>query len=789
MVDTDSFLITNEYVRQALEALTQITPVDDFSPLQFLQIVNDHILTADFSFFDKPHQYALNEILISVIQQEYSRQRNLHDMPKFEVEISKSLAIKMVSQDIAAGSNILVGWAWLFFHYVVTGLYISHQEFSQMANVDERTLRRYQHNVIDQLTHKLIQLEQFARKNQRKRTLYLQLPHRGESPFFIGRENEIYLVQNSIFNHVNVVGGSGIGKSLFVEYVIKEKIDRSDLDQVIWIHSVHSIDNLSKLLHQRLITEKSQITLAEYCSLKRVAIVLDGIDEIRTDFLLFQAFAQDLGQALIYSIGSHFIPMPDCTQVVLKELSRVEARQMIRGLLNENDAENIASAIWDSTGGNPLAIKLLLQNRTMFNFTAATSLTIEHLYRTFFDHLSLSTKLAWLVTCVFDTGYDLPLLELTKFNLSQVDFEDFVALIRFGIIADTVSSIRLTISARHFIRQRYKSDVQLQKLFSEFLAGMKYSSNDLSRLHLALVECTLSSDWLLNESVETRIAIEQFWRDGIRYGHYAQWYLILSEYVDELFPDRVNIFNGYAICLRCLGQWEKAKSILVSVVQYSGLNGLFMKQCEALLELSVIFRYQGEYESATEVFSHVRTLLRASVSDDDIRERLLVEEIEIAIDSGQLDLAIDTISSLPITHPRKGILELEIYAQMNDNPVGLEQIEAHFHRLLDRADENPSIKAHIHFLMARIYEKIHRIEFAIKYFRVGLAFFMEEDNDPFALARTQSNLSALLILRNDLDEARLLLNSAENTQRIIGDRVGLAATMHNKAALDRKFVG
>ena len=65
---------------------------------------------------------------------------------------------------------------------------------------------------------------------------------------------------------------------------------------------------------------------------------------------------------------------------------------------------------------------------------------------------------------------------------------------------------------------------------------------------------------------------------------------------------------------------------------------------------------------------------------------------------------------------------------------------------------------------------------------------MDLDNDPFALARTQTNLAALFITSNQLIDAQELLKSAENIQRKIGDRVGLAATMHNEHVLGRKIV-
>ena len=108
--------------------------------------------------------------------------------------------------------------------------------------------------------------------------------------------------------------------------------------------------------------------------------------------------------------------------------------------------------------------------------------------------------------------------------------------------------------------------------------------------------------------------------------------------------------------------------------------------------------------------------------------------------------------------------------------------------LLEEFRYNSSLTARIHILLGRIYEKETDRKAAINHLAIAMSTFIDTDNDPFALARTQSNLAALLINSNQLEEAQELLNSANHIQRNIGDRVGLAVTMHNEHALIRKIV-
>ena len=71
------------------------------------------------------------------------------------------------------------------------------------------------------------------------------------------------------------------------------------------------------------------------------------------------------------------------------------------------------------------------------------------------------------------------------------------------------------------------------------------------------------------------------------------------------------------------------------------------------------------------------------------------------------------------------------------------------------------------------------VDAALNWFDVSIVL-LEQEQDIFALARTQSNRAALNLDHHEyLDEARELLYQAEAVQRTLQDRAGLVFTLHN----------
>jgi len=269
VVNPENFLITNEYVREALDQIIQAAPATYTNPLQFLHVIDLHMLTADFTFFQDPRKFAVDDLLISTIRDQYVYQRALHSFSAPQSNITLVNAIETIREDATTGNSDLIGWSWVYFHYVEVSLQISQQQFCRTVRLDDRTIRRYHYNTIDKLTKYLIRCEQDAREVRRRQILYGQLPHKGTMSDLIEREPELQLIRKSKFRHFYIVGSAGIGKTVFVEQILKEQIDNNEIDHIVWIHSPLSIENIKSYVYQQLLGQKSKITLFEYMSLKK----------------------------------------------------------------------------------------------------------------------------------------------------------------------------------------------------------------------------------------------------------------------------------------------------------------------------------------------------------------------------------------------------------------------------------------------------------------------------------------------------------------------------------------
>ncbi len=608
----------------------------------------------------------------------------------------------------------------------------------------------------------------------------------------IEREKELHPARKNKLKHCLIVGEAGIGKTVFVEQILKQQIDNDEVDRIVWIQSPKTIENVRTHLRERLLTEGSKVSLVEYISLKKTIVVIDNAEKLQDDLLQLQGFLEEFSNAGVFLTTRLFHPIPHCLQVALHELSL----PAVYTLINESEIHNdtnfqtvdYARLIWQSVGGNPLAIELFIHNWAIFGFQSAALLTLDQLFSQLFDSMTIEQHLAWLIL-VFLTDESLDFDSLSEVKFLDVTFADFVTLGRLCIAEPARSknsNITMPISASQYIQMRYKSSIPLHDLLDQLVAHINTMGSNLSDISLTLIESVLSADWVsLSENLYLE-ALRRFWKQGLHRGHFTKWFLILGRFVNELMPQNLEVAIGYGISQRCLGQWSHANSVFAAVAQYAGMHGLFTYQAEALLELAVLLRYQGDYAGAVATLDYIDNLPEASTVD--LRFRSVIERVEIALERNKLFDAKSLITSLPNDGIRRLIFQLEIFAKDISDRNEMAFLPALIDKLLLDFSSNPSMTARIHILIGRIFQKVTDVKAATKHLIIAQSMLMEIDNDPFALARTQSNLAALLIDSDQLLDAHELLKSAENIQRKIGDRVGLAVTMHNEHALDRKIV-
>jgi len=152
-------------VYQALRALR--TGAASHSPLSQLQIVDDVINTPGFPNGSQAREYALNQILSRTISDSFAQQRIVLDHAPPSPHETRAEAFDSIHRDGLVGNLELLGWSWLYYHFVRVDLQITAAEFCSRVGVDPRTLRRYQRRAIHRLTGQLIQAEHQARLKQR----------------------------------------------------------------------------------------------------------------------------------------------------------------------------------------------------------------------------------------------------------------------------------------------------------------------------------------------------------------------------------------------------------------------------------------------------------------------------------------------------------------------------------------------------------------------------------------------------------------------------------------------
>lgn len=786
MVTIEQILVTEDYVREALDSILHGVSSEHINPLQELQLIDIHMASADFKFFRRPRYHALHDILLSMIQSFYLDLRTLLHLNSLEMPISMSVAIDAIKEDSEGGNANLIGWSWLYFHYVESQLNISQIKFCELASIETRSIRRYQVRAVRQLTNQIIKKEQISRESQRRNRLFQQLPHKGKVPTLFERDEQLNEIRKSESRHYHIIGSGGIGKSIFVEASLIGKIETDEVDQIIWLDSPNSIDTIMLSVRERLLTSDSKISVRDFLSLKVVAIVLDDANALVVDMIQLEYMLSEFSNAYIYITSQIFTSIGNCLQVKLAELSLSSVQELTRSLNVIFDADTYSQLIWRFVGGNPLAIELTVKNHMFFELQQASLLTLTRLFSGLFTNLAPSARLAWLVLAILKENS----FEISNLDDSYISIDDYTILIRIGVAESSNSKdsfFGLTISARYYIRSCYLTNPDLQKLLQQLVIKLNSSNNFSLRGSLLLAESILSCDWLALSNVEYWECSTNFWREGVRHGHYSKWYTILSVFSSNLSHANLALAIGYGICTKLSGKWSDAGEIFSAIAQYAGMHGIFTQQSEALCELAILFRYQGNYKNALLTLDYIHSFAEVNISHD-TSQKILLERIEIALELNNVFEVNRLLQFIADNAAQRLVYQLEISIRDTINRLPIPFIESIGDTLESLFVDNYSLKARVHVLMGRIYQATHNFESSVKHLSIALSFLNDLDNDPFALARTQSNLAAVLIQTMNMTQSSQLLESAERIQRIIGDRVGLAATLHNRNVLLRKIV-
>jgi hypothetical protein len=355
-------------VRRSLYRLRYTTKEMPRSPLEHLLLVD--LLLTDPAFPSGPSRrtFAWEHLLTSLIRDRLARHRAVYDLaPPHEAEHYQAAQLAMV-RDAQIGNSELLGWSWLYSFFVRTDLNITQERFAQLIHMDGRSVRRYQQYAIQRLTHILIEQEWQARKAQRRRRLYAALPQ-AKPVRLVGRDAALARADRLLnpldIHPLQVNGAPGIGKTAFVQEVLRAQIEAERYTTLLWIDHPTTVAAIEQCLSQRLLLRERHTSLREYLSLHRTAVVLDDLAHLTTPVEALETLLDDWSEATVILVNGPPLPLRNvAARLHLDELERADAFGLIQRLFQLNfrsNGEQLSEAeiewVWQQAGGNPRVIQ------------------------------------------------------------------------------------------------------------------------------------------------------------------------------------------------------------------------------------------------------------------------------------------------------------------------------------------------------------------------------------------------------------------------------------------------
>jgi tetratricopeptide (TPR) repeat protein len=575
--------------------------------------------------------------------------------------------------------------------------------------------------------------------------------------------------------HLLITGPTGVGKSVFVQELLRRQIAAGNLDQLVWLDKPASSQFVRQQMAEQLLREGGEITLRDYLLLYRVVVVLDGLDFLAA-YVTLSGLLRDLGAAAVILINRAYIPIEGIEAYLpLPEIEPDAANTLINAVLllhvnaDTEHTRQVAHDLYQHIGGNPLALRLAAGLWESSKNWEALNLDIhERLFGQMFAAFNEQVKIAWCAFALLahPTRSD----ELNA--MWSISVRAVSLLLRHGLIeGDVDTGYSLVGAAREFIRQVYPMDEKIQGYFAHLLE--KFNDSGPAQDIFEQIQVTGFPALTLQQRDEF---ISRHWKAGLMRGHWAKWRLIFEDYIRHVESVEPDIRIAYGVCLRSLADWDAAEQIFYNVALECGRSGLFAEQARALIEWSVVAKYRGEYERAQALIIQTKRYAQR-VHDDDLLHETVYQEAWLLIEQGKAAEAHQLLAMLSEL-PRGLVLQSEAQLALGN----LNACRVLAERALKSSGDDQATEASLYTIIGRSYQEQRDYEKAHVYLTDAVTLLQRLD-DIFRLARAQTNLAAVLIELRRFADAGMLLKEAMRVQRRLGDKVGLSATRHNQSVL------
>lgn len=780
--------ISQASVEAALNTLLYSTrEVSSAATIHALAVVDQFLQHPARPPADELREYATKAILTEIIRQQYARFRRGASLPLPQEDTTRIQAARHIQQDSEVGSAELIGWSFLYHRFVRVDLGISQEDYAQMSNVEQRTLRRYKKHGIARLTDHLIEAEWAVRSQRHQQRIHAKLPGT-LSMRLVGREAEsahvLRLFRERLAQTVVFVGAPGIGKSHLAAHVAHQLLDEAEYEYALWINAPESISQVYRRLRQLVIPKHADLELREALYAQRTLVVIDGVDAIATQAGWRELLVTLQPTSSILCASTYLPEFAALPIIPLRELSYAAVNEFLAVEFSQLDGK--VQDIWNVAGGNPLALRLIAGQYLTGQGALPSRTSLDRLYMRLLRHFDEEARLGWLVVAVdqFDGIRTSTMDELRERGLvSRAAVEH---LLRYFLIQhDPQTDVyRMPQSAKTFFRLQFASDPALQALRDILWQRLQDGLPAACSRDLWLIESLLQTTWVSLPDDFVVAVIRGCWRVAARERYAAVWWAILERYRESLVNPELRLAE--AVFARKARHFLASQRLFEQVVRESGQYGEFAIQTESLLEYAVLLRLQGAFHHAQHMLGRIEPLAAQHLSAA-LRDKLWMEFSQLALERGDVHRAQSYLQRIQDTEVAAlRLQEAEVRFLLGDYSTARSFATEAIH---DQHREKYTLEHVVsaYTLIGRSYQSEHDVDSAVDYLNAALAL-AEQDQDVLHMARAQSNLAAVLIERADFQDAEPLLYAAQTRQERLQDRVGLAATQHNLQALQRARV-
>ena len=303
--------------------------------------------------------------------------------------------------------------------------FIDRQKLWAVANklaISEQTVSRFQKKGIRQLAH-IIHGRESAQRDQAALQMEATLPPATYTRLF-GVEETIeqlllLLQDRQGPNVIAIVGMGGLGKTAVADTAVRQIIRRFLYHNVIWLRVEHqtlsgqshhpelTLETLLSHLAAQLWPDQAEelspqqrlVKLRQTLNIRPHLIVIDNLEsQTDADYVLNQLHSFTQSSKFLLTSRSQLTEQASVFNIRLPEIGAAEAIAFIRYHAQECGITSVADAsdhnlghIYQLTGGNPLALKLVVSLLDIFtlpdildDLTATHTLSIAELYHYIF---------------------------------------------------------------------------------------------------------------------------------------------------------------------------------------------------------------------------------------------------------------------------------------------------------------------------------------------------------------------------------------------------------------------